>query len=95
MADSMDSALLLDLLKEVRNEMRDQRALLLESRGPQSPEVLDQISDLYLACDSEWRLTLLNASAREYLRRAGQEPGGLHRIRCSNDPCDCDEVILI
>ena len=51
--------------------------LLLESRGPQSPEVLDQISDLYLACDAEWRLTLLNASAREYLRRAGREPGAL------------------
>jgi hypothetical protein len=24
-----------------------------------------------------------------------QEPGGLHRVRCTNDPCDCDEVILI
>ncbi|HEU5041408.1 MAG TPA: PAS domain-containing protein, partial [Gemmatimonadales bacterium] len=51
--------------------------LLLESRGPQSPEVLDRISDLYLACDAEWRLTLLNARAREYLRRAGQDPGML------------------
>jgi two-component system, cell cycle sensor histidine kinase and response regulator CckA len=51
--------------------------LLLESRGPQSPEVLDRISDLYLACDAEWRLTLLNASAREYLRRAGRDPGAL------------------
>ena len=51
--------------------------LLLESRGPQGPEVLDQISDLYLACDAEWRLTMLNARAREYLRRAGHEPRAL------------------
>ena len=48
--------------------------LLLESRGPVGPEVLDQISDLYLACDAEWRLTLLNARAREYLRRVGRDP---------------------
>ncbi len=48
--------------------------LLLESQGPQGPEVLDQISDLYLACDAEWRLTLLNARARDYLRRVGREP---------------------
>jgi PAS domain S-box-containing protein len=51
--------------------------LLLQSQGPQGPEVLDQISDLYLACDAEWRLTLLNAPAREYLRRAGHEPRAL------------------
>jgi PAS domain S-box-containing protein len=51
--------------------------LLLESQGPQGPEFLDQISDLYLACDAEWRLTLLNAPAREYLRRAGHEPRAL------------------
>jgi hypothetical protein len=31
MSDSGDNSLLLDLLKEIRNEMRDQRALLLES----------------------------------------------------------------
>lgn len=31
MTDSVDGTLLLDLLKEVRNEMRDHRALLLES----------------------------------------------------------------
>lgn len=24
-----------------------------------------------------------------------QEPGGLHRIRCTNDPCDCEEVLLV
>ena len=24
-----------------------------------------------------------------------QEPGGLHEVRCTNDPCECDEVILI
>jgi len=51
--------------------------LLLETQGPQGPEVLDQISDLYLACDAEWRLTLLNARARAYLRRAGREPRDL------------------
>jgi PAS domain S-box-containing protein len=51
--------------------------LLLQSQGPLGPTVLDQISDLYLACDAEWRLTLLNAPAREYLRRAGHEPGAL------------------
>ena len=31
MSDSGDNSLLLDLLKEIRNEMRDHRALLLES----------------------------------------------------------------
>jgi PAS domain S-box-containing protein len=51
--------------------------LLLESPGSHGPEVLDQISDLYLVCDPEWRLTLLNARAREYLRRVGREPSDL------------------
>ncbi|HEX6105754.1 MAG TPA: PAS domain-containing protein, partial [Gemmatimonadales bacterium] len=51
--------------------------LLLESPGVQEPEVLDRISDLYLACDHEWRLTLINACARDYLRRAGHEPRDL------------------
>lgn len=26
---------------------------------------------------------------------APQEPGGLHRIQCTNNPCDCPSVILI
>ncbi len=51
--------------------------LLLESPSPQSRELLDQISDFYLACDHDWRLTLLNASAREHLQRLGPEPGDL------------------
>ncbi len=51
--------------------------LLLESPSLQSRELLDQISDFYLACDHDWRLTLLNASAREHLQRLGPEPGEL------------------
>ena len=34
-------------------------------------DVLDRVSDLYLACDDEWRLTLVNARAAEYLRLLG------------------------
>jgi len=48
--------------------------LLLESPSLPSHELLDQISDFYLACDHDWRLTLLNASAREHLQRIGREP---------------------
>jgi Signal transduction histidine kinase regulating citrate/malate metabolism len=33
------------------------------------------VSDLYLACDDEWRLTLVNARAGEYLRLLGPERG--------------------
>jgi hypothetical protein len=55
MADSMDSALLLDLLKEVRNEMRDQRALLLES--------IDHARTLERHMDA--RLLALNQSVKE------------------------------
>ncbi len=51
--------------------------LLLENPSPQPSELLDQISDLYVACDAEWRLTLLNARAREYLRLLGREPADL------------------
>ena len=36
-------------------------------------DVLDRVSDLYLACDDEWRLTLVNARAAEYLRLLGHE----------------------
>jgi PAS domain S-box-containing protein len=50
---------------------------LLESPSLQSHDLLDQISDFYVACDHDWRLTLLNASAREHLQRIGREPGDL------------------
>jgi PAS domain S-box-containing protein len=36
-----------------------------------SAEVLDRVSDLYLACDGDWRLTFVNAKTREYLRLLG------------------------
>jgi PAS domain S-box-containing protein len=36
-----------------------------------STEVLDRVSDLYLACDGDWRLTFVNARTREYLRLLG------------------------
>ena len=39
--------------------------------------MLDRVSDLYLACDDEWRLTLVNARAAEYLRLLGPERGGV------------------
>jgi PAS domain S-box-containing protein len=51
--------------------------LLLESVGALGPGLLDRISDRYLACDSEWRLTLLNAPARADLERVGYEPHAL------------------
>ena len=47
---------------------------------------------------------LLGVSERTIQRRVDrywptrtdvQEPGGLHRVRCTNDPCDCDEVIVV
>ena len=49
--------------------------LLLESARPKASDVLDRVSDLYLACDDEWRLTLVNARAAEYLRLLGPERG--------------------
>ena len=33
------------------------------------------VSDLYLACDDEWRLTLVNARAADYLRLLGPDRG--------------------
>jgi PAS domain S-box-containing protein len=51
--------------------------LLLESPATRDQDLLDQISDIYLACDHDWRLTLLNATARGYLRQVGREPGEL------------------
>ena len=50
--------------------------LLLRGRPPARPEVLDRVSDLYLACDAEWRLTLLNAERADYLRMLGPERDG-------------------
>ena len=49
--------------------------LLLEAARPKASDVLDRVSDLYLACDDEWRLTLVNARAAEYLRLLGPERG--------------------
>jgi PAS domain S-box-containing protein len=49
--------------------------LLLETARPKAAEVLNRVSDLYLACDDEWRLTLVNARAAEYLRLLGPERG--------------------
>jgi PAS domain S-box-containing protein len=49
--------------------------LLLETARHRATDVLDRVSDLYLACDDEWRLTLVNARAAEYLRLLGPERG--------------------
>jgi two-component system, cell cycle sensor histidine kinase and response regulator CckA len=49
--------------------------LLLERAPSKATDVLDRVSDLYLACDDEWRLTLVNARAAEYLRLLGPERG--------------------
>ena len=49
--------------------------LVLEGGRPRASDVLDRVSDLYLACDDEWRLTLVNARAGEYLRMLGPERG--------------------
>ncbi|MGH7498454.1 MAG: PAS domain-containing protein [Gemmatimonadales bacterium] len=45
--------------------------LLLAPSSPGTARVLDHMSDLYLACDEDWRLTLLNERAGEYLRFLG------------------------
>ena len=45
--------------------------LILSSGQARVTDVLDRVSDLYLACDDEWRLTLVNARASEYLRLLG------------------------
>ena len=49
--------------------------LLLDGGRPRTSDVLDRVSDLYLACDDEWRLTLVNARAAEYLRLLGPQRG--------------------
>jgi PAS domain S-box-containing protein len=55
-------------------------SVLLRSPAPApSAEVLDRVSDLYFACDGDWRLTFVNARTREYLRLLGlsqEEPLG-------------------
>ncbi len=55
-------------------------SVLLRSTAPApSAEVLDRVSDLYFACDGDWRLTFVNARTREYLRLLGlsrEEPLG-------------------
>ncbi|HEX3274581.1 MAG TPA: PAS domain-containing protein [Gemmatimonadales bacterium] len=47
--------------------------LLLAAARPKAADILNRISDLYLACDDEWRVTLVNARAAEYLRLLGPE----------------------
>ncbi|MEO6056429.1 MAG: PAS domain-containing protein [Gemmatimonadales bacterium] len=49
--------------------------LVLEAGRPRASDVLDRVSDLYLACDGEWRLTLVNARAEEYLKQLGPSLG--------------------
>ena len=49
--------------------------LLLQAGRPRASDVLDRVSDLYLACDDEWRLTLVNARAADYLRMLGPDRG--------------------
>ena len=49
--------------------------LLLERPATRSADLLDRVSDLYLACDDEWRLTRVNARAAEYLKLLGAEAG--------------------
>jgi len=46
--------------------------LLLEPAAARAAIILDSMSDLYLACDHDWRLTLLNARAGQYLRHLGR-----------------------
>jgi hypothetical protein len=55
MTDSIDNALVLEILKEIRSEMRDHRALLLES--------IDQGRSLERHMDA--RLLALNQSVKE------------------------------
>ena len=47
--------------------------LLVPTGGPRPGDILDNVSDLYLACDDEWHLTLVNARAGEYLRLLGPD----------------------
>jgi PAS domain-containing protein len=47
--------------------------LILAAGHARVSDVLDRVSDLYLACDDDWRLTLVNARAAEYLRLLGHQ----------------------
>ncbi len=47
--------------------------LLIESASPVAAGVLDYLRDIYLACDEDWHLTLLNERAGEYLRFLGRD----------------------
>jgi PAS domain S-box-containing protein len=53
----------------------DGLAVLLLQRVPAraAEEVLNRVGDLFLACDPEWRLTLVNARMVDYLRLAGEQ----------------------
>ncbi len=46
--------------------------LLIEPPSPGEAGLLDHFSDLYLACDHDWRLTLINTRAAQYLRFLGR-----------------------
>ena len=46
--------------------------LLIEPLSPGEAGLLDALSDLYLACDHDWRLTLINTRAAQYLRFLGR-----------------------
>ena len=46
--------------------------LLIEPPSPGEAGLLDALGDLYLACDHEWRLTLINTRAAEYFRFLGR-----------------------
>ncbi len=54
-------------------------SVLLLQRIPAraAEEVLNRVNDLFLACDTEWRLTLVNARVVDHLRLAGQQTGDL------------------
>jgi two-component system cell cycle sensor histidine kinase/response regulator CckA len=54
-------------------------SVLLLQRVPAraAEEVLDRVDDLFLACNPEWRLTLVNARAVDYLRLAGEQTADL------------------
>ncbi len=54
-------------------------SVLLLQRVPArvAEEVLNRVNDLFLACDPEWRLTLVNARVVDYLRLAGEQTGDL------------------
>jgi PAS domain S-box-containing protein len=47
--------------------------LTLQRSGELAAQILDQVSDLFLACDSEWRLTLVNPRCAEYLAQLGTQ----------------------